>query len=946
MRSIRIGVVGVVVSLVLSCGGKPTVNDANSDKDDDKNGAASGADAGAGGTLTDDTPTVIFTPPDNQADGGPAGVGGNCVPKTCEQLNAECGSASNGCGGVLECGQCEDGEYCGILEHNVCTNPDSLCVPIEQAVACAGKQCGKEGDGCQGFYECGSCEDGEVCGAITPFQCDQALQLGDGEDAQFTCAPLTAEQACEGKQCGKTFDGCGATGDHVFDCALVNGGCAADEWCGIEEAFQCSRAPGNGCDAEATCAQLGWGCGVAVDDCGNVFDCAAEGLTCDPSTETCVGGVDAPAQCVSGEGSGPASNCEVCGAIPTHCASPLDTKLTGRVITPGKSANDTANQVGVPNAFVYILKTASSTSLPSIDAGIPDGGTSCDRCTDQDLGPVLSSATTDYKGEYTLAGNIPVGDPFVLVVKIGKWRRAVEMTLDASAACATTSVNPQQTRLPRTSDDGLAAHIPKIAISTGAIDAMECVFYKMGLDAGEFVNGAAGNGSGRVHMYQGGSSGTRGGRLNGDTPRDSTLHSDKQRLFSYDMVVFDCEGMGYGHHNSSDVNVREYVNSGGRMFASHLSWTWLEDNGEDEYDADTFLETGLMSAVNWGSDDYNQTTGTGYVSIGRPGANAAKVQKYADWLSNEGAATQDDEEYSFDIIDPRPPARSVGEHAEEYVFKQESFGTSVQQLAFNTPYGAPDDAICGRVAYSAFHVSAGGGTTPFEDETFPGYCADTGADLTPQEKTLLYMLFDLGACVTTEIPEPPVCTPVSDCTGRCGVIPDGCGGTVNCMGCPGDEMCLAGGVCSDLECVPTTCEAQGAECGYRADGCGGVLDCGSCSDGKGCGVNTANKCGDIPECQQLTCEQAGAECGFVGDGCGGAQDCGKCPSGEICGLKTPHQCDPPPTCVPVTCEQRDAQCGTISDGCGEVLDCGTCTNGTVCGLREANKCGKPAPVPL
>lgn len=934
---------------VLACGSGATVKTTDESASEDghgkgqNNGKGSTGDGGAGANA-DETPLVIDIPADGNGDG--SGPGGNCIPKTCEQLKAECGSISDGCGGVLACGECAEGAYCGILQHNVCTDPASLCVPIEKSVACAGKACGKEGDGCEGFYECGECGKGEVCGAVTPFQCDKALGPVDGDGSPFRCVPLEAERACEGKQCGKTFDGCGATGEHVFDCAEVNGGCAADEWCGIEEAFQCSRAPSNGCDENATCASMGWGCGVAVDACGNVFDCSAEGLTCDPATETCVGGIDAPARCIAGDGSGPMSDCEVCHAIPRHCASLNDTKLTGRVITPGKNANDVANQVGVPNAFVYILKTADSTSLPDLTAGIPEGGTSCDRCTDQDLGPVLSSATTNDRGEYTLSGNIPVGEPFVLVVKIGKWRRAVEMTLDESAACVTTAVDPNSTRLPRTRDDGLAANIPRIAISTGAIDAMECVFLKMGLASSEFVNGSAATSDGRVHMYRGGSQNTSGGRLNVNTPRDSQLHNDKARMFSYDMVVFDCEGTGYGHHNASDPNVREYVNSGGRLFASHLSWTWLEDNGEQTYSAAAFLNTGLSSAVNWGGDDYNQKSGTGIVSIERPGANPAKVQKYANWLENEGAAVSQGGVYSFDIIDPRPPARSVGEHTEEYVFKNESFGTSVQQLAFNTPYGAPDDAICGRVAYSAFHVSAGGGNTPFEDQQFPGYCSLTGEDLTPQEKTLLYMLFDLGACVTTEIPEPPTCTPVTDCTGRCGVIPDGCGGTVNCMGCPDGETCLAGGVCSDLECVPTTCEAQGAECGYKADGCGGVLNCGTCPDGQGCGVHTANQCGNIPECRKLTCEEAHAECGFVGDGCGGARDCGQCPKGEICGLKTPHQCDPPPTCVPTTCEQRAAQCGTISDGCGEVLDCGTCPNGGVCGLREANKCGKPAPVAL
>lgn len=928
-------------SLVVSCGGNPTVSGTNDDGSDD--GDESGETNGDAGDSTEDWGAIIPTP-NLGADGGPGGGVGNCRPKTCDDLGAECGSTSDGCGGVLECGECDDGEYCGIVEHNVCTNPDSLCVPIAEEVACEGKECGKEGDGCQGFYECGTCEGDQQCGVIQAFQCDDPLNGSGSGGGQFSCVPLSAEEACAGKQCGKTFDGCGAGDEHVFDCAEVNGGCSADEWCGIEEAFQCSHAPTGGCDETVTCAQLGWECGYAVDECGNVFDCTTEGLGCDSLTETCMGGVDSPAVCVSGGGSGGGLDCEVCDSIPAGCDSPEDTKLTGRVITPGLSDDDSDNQVGVPNAFVYILQTADSTSLPALDSGIPDGGTSCDRCTDQDLGPVLSSATTDYKGEYTLSGNIPVGEPFVLVVKIGKWRRAVTMTLDEAAACNTTAVPHTETRLPRSSDDGLAANIPRIAISTGSIDAMECVFFKMGVSSQEFVNGAEDASGGRVHLYSGGSGSNRGGRLDDDTPTDDALHGDKSRMFTYDMLVFDCEGQSYGDHDASDPNVREYVNSGGRMFASHLSRTWLEDNGSADFDPEHAVETGLTPAATWGADDYSQEEGVGIVSIGRPGANSSKIQKYADWLENENAATSSNGAYTFDIIDPRPPARAVGAFSEEFVYKEESSGTSVQQFAFNTPYGAPEEAICGRVAYSAFHVSAGGGTNPFAGETFPDYCALSGESLTPQEKTLLYMLFDLGACVTTDIPEPPVCTPVSDCTGRCGVIPDGCGGTVSCSGCANGETCLAGGVCSDLECVPTTCEAQDAECGFKADGCGGVLDCGSCPDGQGCGVVAANMCGDIPTCEALSCEQADAECGFIGDGCGGAVDCGQCPSGQVCGIEQAHRCDPPPPCEPTSCEEKDAECGTISDGCGEILNCGTCPNGGICGAAEANQCSASKPV--
>ncbi len=70
----------------------------------------------------------------------------------------------------------------------------------------------------------------------------------------------------------------------------------------------------------------------------------------------------------------------------------------------------------------------------------------------------------------------------------------------------------------------------------------------------------------------------------------------------------------------------------------------------------------------------------------------------------------------------------------------------------------------------------------FLDVIFPDHCAGSLSD---QEKVLLYMLFDLGACVG-EPPPPP-------------------------------------------ECKPTTCVELKAQCGFAPDGCGGVLDCGPCT---------------------------------------------------------------------------------------------------------------------
>jgi hypothetical protein len=533
-----------------------------------------------------------------------------------------------------------------------------------------------------------------------------------------------------------------------------------------------------------TCAELGFACGYLLDHCGQIVNCADEGLSCG-TNEVCTGGLGTPTQCVTGGN----ADCTVCNAIPDCSAAAQPTRLTGRVISPGRTDSDTGNQVGVPNAIVYILRGTSTDALPAISTGVPADGTSCDRCEDQDLGPVLVGGVTDSNGNYTLEGNIPVDQDFVLVVKAGKFRRAISQHLPAAAACTTTSLpstlpnNP--TRLPRSSSDGLAVHLPHVAVTTGQIDAMECVLEKMGIAHGEFGNpGTDGSAAPRVHLYRGGdSTSPAGARIDDNTPHDSSLYSSLARLESYDMVVADCEGqtwdVDFSERDADGPKVREFVNRGGRLFASHLSFSWLDGNGTTPYSAAAPLATGLNAAGTWdtaytASGNLN-TSGTGVVSLGRDAASP-RIQNFADWMRNEGVIGASNQ---FNITDPRSMAMSLGPSSEEFVYRSGG-NNRVQQFSFDTPYGAPAGESCGRVAYSGFHVAAtGGGTTPFIDKTFPEHCS---GDLTPQEKVLLYMLFDLGACVGAP-PVPPPCTPIECGVMSCGFTPDGCGGVLDCGPC-------------------------------------------------------------------------------------------------------------------------------------------------------------------
>jgi hypothetical protein len=79
----------------------------------------------------------------------------------------------------------------------------------------------------------------------------------------------------------------------------------------------------------------------------------------------------------------------------------------------------------------------------------------------------------------------------------------------------------------------------------------------------------------------------------------------------------------------------------------------------------------------------------------------------------------------------------------------------------------------------------------------------------------------------------------------------------------------------------------------QSDGCGGTLDCGGCPGGQGCGNGgVENQCG-APNCRPLTCAQAGAVCGVIGDGCGGTVSCGVCSVGSCGGGGVANHCGGP-----------------------------------------------------
>jgi Cys-rich repeat protein len=587
----------------------------------------------------------------------------------------------------------------------------------------------------------------------------------------------------------------------------------------------------------------------------------------------------------------------------------------------------------VPNALVYIPGDPS-VALPTLPQGVDprNPASSCGRCADTKLvadgQTVLASAVTDFTGGFTLAGQIPVGVPFHLVVQIGKWRRVVQVPGTVAKSCMPAALSADLTRLAKNSTDGLAGtQLPKVAISTGQVDAIECVLLGMGIDQAEF---SAPGGAGRLQLFQANGSPIgpctmgRNGLNCPNTVPDSMLWGTQATLNGYDIAIGDCQGSD--HPTDFNDQILAYVNAGGRLFASHYAHTWIDGNGA----------LGRSSA--WQNDDNRRDAATGDVSLPsgptmRAGANPTKSVQFVDWLTYQGALngtragqTMPPVLPQFDITNPRDFAGpNVGPSTDEFVYADDS--GQVQQLSFDTPYGAAASAICGRVAYSGFHVAGNfDQNNPTSDLAFPMECA--GGALTTQEKVLAFQLFDLAACVGMP-PVPPACTPKTTCpaSAMCGFAPDGCGGVISCGTCPAGANCVAQ-TCTQSGCTATTDCTGGQVC--MAGTCNPCTNATMCATGQLCQNGTCSAGPPLGSCTTPTDCPGGQVC--VNKTCAPCSASSQCPGGQLCQNGT---CTMPMCMTNMDCPMTQACINGY---------CGPCTTNTQCGMGFSCNNGSCTPL--
>jgi hypothetical protein len=507
-----------------------------------------------------------------------------------------------------------------------------------------------------------------------------------------------------------------------------------------------------------TCVNDG-DCGAGLF-CGDDKRCAAE---CTFSDNRCVDGAtcDAHGRCVSPADNGDLSvHMTVCPAglmCDVQCTGSTTTTISGKVYDP-------AGKNPLYNVAVYVPENP----LTPLPKGVPTGAAACSCGALYTSGSVVSTSTAE-DGSFTLP-NAPVGSAVPLVIQIGKWRRLFKLNI---ASCQD---NPQADHslkflgtIPAGDTDD---SIPDIAVSTGSADTLECLMQRIGIPKSEYVAGTAS--TGHVHVFSGGKSGcgmscsggvgkVEQGGMAGAPESNTNLWMSQDQLMPYDIVLLSCEGGET--YKANPPALESYLNAGGRVFASHFHYAWFSgpiDSMGQNYTAPADWGSHIATWAGGGGQNGGPIGGIIQTVLNGSMTAFPKGVALQKWLTNVGALGKNGVPMGeLSIYDPRYNAKVTTANSESQSWIQADSGSghadSTMYLSFDTPTNAPINPdlgapnYCGRAVFSDLHVGAAANDNPPD-------CAS--GDLSPQEKALEFMLFDLSACVVSDSVPPPIGVPI------------------------------------------------------------------------------------------------------------------------------------------------------------------------------------------
>ena len=454
----------------------------------------------------------------------------------------------------------------------------------------------------------------------------------------------------------------------------------------------------------------------------------------------------------SGSSSGGMAVCPSGLQCNVSCSGGGTTTISGIVYDP-------AGKDPLYNIAVYV----PATPLQPLPAGVPTGADACDCAALFKSGAVVST-TTGVDGSFKLT-NAPVGSSVPLVIQVGKWRRQFNIASDRLHG-----QRPGWQHALLTRHRGRRRHhhnMPDIAVSTGGADTLECLMRRIGLPTTEYVAGAGG--TGHVHVFSGGDSGGGGGNVGGSR---AAVDDGSARELPEPLGL-----AGAPHairHRASLVRGRRdvqrqpaaleaYLNAGGRAFGSHFHYAWF-------FGPDRISRQAYTAPADWGTNLATWTAGSN-------GGGAQSNGKIVQTLNGSTAPFAKGEALYQWLGLGRGARRARGARRSSCRSYQPRFNAVVgpsnkpSQPWVNDDKDHEHDVLLVRHAREracpagrrgAGLLRARGLQRPARrrrdddrrtSRAPPNGC--TNADLSPQEKALEFMLFDLSSCVIPDTVAPP-----------------------------------------------------------------------------------------------------------------------------------------------------------------------------------------------
>jgi hypothetical protein len=423
----------------------------------------------------------------------------------------------------------------------------------------------------------------------------------------------------------------------------------------------------------------------------------------------------------------------LCLSVPPQCAA--TTSLSGIVYDP-------AGQNPIYDAIVFVPNDPNG-NLPAITTGTHTCGT-----CDANIQDAVAVTTTDPGGHFKLTG-VPATSHVPFVVQVGKWRRR-NVFIPSIAPCKDTPVSPDMTRLPRKQSEG---DMPQMALLTGGCDDLGCFLKNVGIDATEF---SSPHGGGRLDVYRGGDDsnvggppapnlvGGRGGAAGNCAQSSCPLWSSRSNLEYYDIVLLACECTENQANKPDKTFLHDWVNEGGKVFTTHYQYTWFKDGPAD-----------FQHIANWNTTPESPEAGADPGPF-RVDTSFPKGEALYDLLANRALFA--DGTVPLNAPDVKTSVTTVNAPTVRWIYDTSATPNNVKYMSIDAPVGgipgqdtSAGPQYCGKAVFTDIHTSG----TPQGD--IPSTCAAKA--MTPQEKALEFLFFDLSACVQSDTAAPPTFAP-------------------------------------------------------------------------------------------------------------------------------------------------------------------------------------------